>query len=165
MELYLLRHAIAHDLGEDGSKTDTERSLTREGTRRMRAAAVGMRTMGLDFGRILTSPLVRAEQTARIVGDVLRCTERIEPCEELRPGGGGERLIAGLSDETKPVLLVGHEPDLGLLASRLVWGCVGSVVAFKKGGLCRIDVIGGVGVLRWLVTPGQLRLMGGSRKQ
>ncbi len=165
MELHLLRHAIAHDLGEDGSKTDAERSLTREGARRMRAAAVGMRAMGLNFGRILTSPLVRAEQTARIVGDELRCANRIELNDALCPGGGGERLVAELADETRPILLVGHEPDLGLLASRLVWGCVGSVVAFKKGGLCRIDVIGGVGILRWLVTPGQLRLMGEARKQ
>jgi len=72
MQLYLMRHAIAHELGADGSRTDAGRTLTTEGRANTRAAAQAMRRLELDFDAIWTSPLVRARQTAEIVAEVLK---------------------------------------------------------------------------------------------
>ncbi|MBX7221238.1 MAG: phosphohistidine phosphatase SixA [Blastocatellia bacterium] len=166
MDLYLLRHAIAHDLGADGSRTDFDRSLTREGKAKMRLAAEGMKRMELHFDLILTSPLVRARETAEIVAETFNCPERITICQNLRTGFEPQRFLADLSQSARlpAVLAVGHEPDLSELAARLIFGSErGGALTFKKGSLCCIWLPSVVplfpGSLRWHLTPGQLRLM------
>jgi phosphohistidine phosphatase len=166
MQLYLMRHAIAHELGADGSRTDAGRTLTTEGRANTRAAAQAMRRLELDFDAIWTSPLVRARQTAEIVAEVLKKNHCLQEVPELAPGASPERIVKALArlDHGSSVLLVGHEPDLSRLVAFLVWGSLeADRLDFKKGALCRLDgefgLGGGKATLRWFLAPKQLRLL------
>ncbi|MGQ9898264.1 MAG: phosphohistidine phosphatase SixA [Acidobacteriota bacterium] len=168
MQLYLMRHAMAHDLGVDGSHTDAERTLTAEGRANTRMAAQAMRRLELDFDAIWTSPLARAHQTADIVSESLKKTHCLREVPELALGAAPERVIQVLRrlERGSHVLLVGHEPDLSRLVSFLVWGSLADDrLDFKKGALCRLDGRFGLGsgkaTLRWFLTPKQLRLLAG----
>ena len=72
MQVYLLRHAIAEPLDPERYPVDADRPLTGSGARRMARAARGLRSLGLRFDLVLTSPLVRARQTARLVVPLFR---------------------------------------------------------------------------------------------
>lgn len=163
MNLYLLRHAIAEDLGAGGHWDDAARKLTREGERKMRAIAKGMVELDLKMDLILTSPYARAHQTATLVARELKGA-RLELCELLRPGGSMHQLVHWLEDpphSANETLLVGHEPYLSELAALLVFGKATEALQMKKGGLCKIRIgklhDGKCGVLEWLLTPKQLR--------
>ena len=155
-ELYLIRHGIAEDRG-DAWPDDTKRPLTEDGMSRMRKAARGLVRLGVTFDVVLTSPLVRARQTAEIVAGGIAPRPTLVNIDSLAPDGGYAALIADLEKHArKPrIALVGHEPDIGELAARLV-GSRRSI-EFKKGAICRIDVDeippNGPGQLRWFVTP------------
>lgn len=159
-ELYLIRHAIAAVRGDDWPD-DTKRPLTEEGIKRMRSAARGLARLDVSIDLVLTSPLVRARQTAEIVVAALDPRPPIVTIESLVPGGGYAALIADLEKHAKKarVALVGHEPGLGEIAARLI----GSrhAIEFKKGAICRVDVDemppAGPGDLRWFLTPRVLR--------
>ena len=167
MRLHLLRHAIAAPRDPARWQDDRARPLTAEGDRRMRRAARGMRRLGLRFDVILSSPLVRAVETARIVHDSGGSRTDLRLLKPLAPGGGSGGVYAaleGLPPQSR-VLLVGHEPDLGLLAASLVLDRRGEMpLQFKKGGLCRIDTEGvprpGSGRLVFHMTPRILRRLG-----
>lgn len=161
MELYLLRHAIAADVGPKGSG-DAGRPLTEDGIARMREEANGLRLLDLRLDVLLSSPLVRAHQTADIVGQALN----IEPqlATALAPGCGLAQLrdLLGQHRGTQRVMIVGHEPDFSELAGVLTGG---SRMVFKKGGLARVDTAvleQGAGTLTWLLVPRVLRLIGRS---
>ncbi len=172
IELYLMRHGIAADLGEGGVLKDAERPLTLEGRARMKQAAAGMRELGIKFNVILTSPLLRTRQTAEAVAEVLDLQHRVKILESLAPGRAfieGEGKHAELFLELGAyqfdrALLVGHMPDLSELASLLLAGNRNLNIEFKKGSLCAIEVASlpprGPGLLLWLMTPKQLRLLG-----
>jgi phosphohistidine phosphatase len=72
MDIFLLRHGIAHALGEDGSKTDADRTLTDEGRSKVRAVARALRAMDVRFDAIASSPLPRAAETAEIIAESLK---------------------------------------------------------------------------------------------
>jgi len=160
MEIYILRHGIAVDRGAKGYSNDRERPLTKEGEEKMHDIAAAMQKMGLEFDLILSSPLVRAKQTAKIVAESLG--EEVTITEFLSPESDALELIAEINDE-KPqqVLLVGHEPDLSQLISVLTTGDTDAAIELKKGGLCKITseklTFGQCGTLNWLLTPKQLR--------
>jgi phosphohistidine phosphatase len=161
MELYLLRHGIAADVGPKGSG-DAGRPLTEEGIARMREAAHGLQRLGLQLDMLLSSPLVRARQTAEIIGQALN----IEPqlAAALAPGCGLAQLrdLLGQHRGAQRVMIVGHEPDFSELTGALTGG---SRVQFKKGGLARVDAVvaeQGAGVLAWLLAPRVLRMIGGA---
>jgi phosphohistidine phosphatase len=161
IELYLVRHAIAAERGPD-YPDDRLRPLTDEGTRRFKEAVRGLKALGVGLDVIFTSPLTRARETATILGAGLGRRVPIETLEALAPGGKPAAVIDGVSKRPKAqrrVALVGHEPDLGELAARLL-GARGTV-EFKKGAVCAIEVDdatpGGPGTLRWLLPPKALR--------
>jgi len=122
--------------------------------------------MRLQFDLILSSPLLRAKQTAEIVAKNLKLKERLKFSDELKPDGGVKNLFRQLS-ELKPVpeniLFVGHEPYLSRLIFLLVSGGENVAIDFKKGGLCKLEVeklrTGKCATLAWLLTPKQMRLM------
>jgi phosphohistidine phosphatase len=155
-ELYLIRHGVAEERG-DAWPDDSKRPLTEEGTSRMRKAARGLSRLGIAFDIVLTSPLVRARQTAEIVAGGLAPRPSLVNIESLAPDAAYAALMADLEKHArKPrIALVGHEPDIGELAARLI----GSrrAIEFKKGAICRIDLDeippSGPGQLRWFVTP------------
>lgn len=165
MDLYLMRHGIAVPAPGPGIHSDRERSLSSKGTKRLRKAAKGLLALRLSFDRILTSPLLRAQQTAKIVAEVLNTENRIEEIAELAPEGSVQKLLSSLAAYrgAKRILLVGHQPLLGETALLLLSGGNGAEVDLKKGGICCIeadDLPPKKAVLRWLLTPRQLRLLG-----
>lgn len=159
-EIYLIRHAIAAERG-DAWPDDHKRPLTDDGIARMRKAARGLARAEVVLDVVLTSPLVRARQTADIVAAALDARPSIVTIESLAPGAAYAALMADLEKHArKPrIALVGHEPGIGELAARLI----GSrhAIEFKKGAVCRIDLDQippqGPGRLRWFLTPRLLR--------
>lgn len=161
IELHLVRHAVAAARGPE-FPDDRVRPLTPEGIARWRRAVGGLKAIGLDLDLVLTSPLLRARQTADLLAAGLPGKPAVEEIAALAPGGTAAALaqaIAKHGRRHRRLALVGHEPDLGELAARLL-GARGAV-EFKKGSVCRIDVDvatpGGPGVLRWFLTPRMLR--------
>jgi len=167
MNVYLLRHGIACDRNAKKFPNDDQRPLTQEGIERMREAAVGVAALIDQPDLILTSPLVRTAQTADVVAKSLGCEDRTETSDALRPGATTgivrDILAARAPDGVESILLVGHEPDMGEIASGLI-GAKGSVVEFKKGSLCAIylddEHLNRPGVLLWHLTAKQLRAIG-----
>lgn len=143
--IWLLRHGAA----ADGSP-DAERPLTDKGREQSRAAGAALKALGVDIDACLTSPKVRAADTARIACEQLG---DVEPQLEPKLAGGAfdaEVLAAGLGDN---VLLVGHDPDF----SSAVQSLTGAQVRMKKGGLAGIER----GELIALMRPRELRRIAG----
>lgn len=168
MELYILRHGIAEDHCAEAPGDDSRRRLTAEGKTKMRRAAMGMKTLELEFDLILSSPYLRAKETAEIVAEVFGMEKILEISPTLASEGGNPReLIEELRrkyGKRKQVLLVGHEPYLSQLIAVLVSGEATMAITMKKGGLCKVFatslVYGRCATLEWLMTPGQMRTMG-----
>jgi phosphohistidine phosphatase len=162
-ELYLIRHGPAEPRGE-AWPDDTKRPLTDRGTARVRQAARGLARLGVSFDVVLTSPLVRARQTADIVASAFDEKPHVSQIESLAPGAAPAALLADLGKHARRVriALVGHEPGIGELAARLIGAR--HPLTFKKGAVCRIDLDvlppAGPGTLRWLATPRILRGLG-----
>jgi phosphohistidine phosphatase SixA len=156
VELCLLRHAHAGDsLAWEGD--DELRPLTDKGRRQAERVGRLLATAGVAPDAVLTSPLVRARETAEIVADILGVPVRLEPrLGEPLDLATVDRILADAGDPRRPVL-VGHDPDFSELVSELV----GAPVPMRKGTLARIDVerplMPGAGDLRWLVPPDLLR--------
>jgi len=168
MNLYLLRHGLAVEQGTPGYSKDAERPLLPKGERKIWRIAEAMEALELKFDLILSSPYVRARQTAEIVAEAFNARKRIRFSDSLTPGGNLNELINQLkqvSPAPKSVLLVGHEPFLSQLISLLVSGEQEARITMKKGGLCRLEAEslepGRCATLIWLLTPKQMALMVG----
>ncbi len=167
MELYFLRHAIAAPRGRPKYKDDSLRPLTARGRGKMHHVALGMKTLGLTFDVILSSPYVRARQTAEIVAQAYKMkNKRIHLTHNLLPPASIEELLREVRasfPKSKNILLVGHEPHLSEMISSLLQSKKPLDIDFKKGGLCclkiRQDLKQPNAVLLWLLTPTQLGLM------
>ena len=162
-ELYILRHGIAVTRGAAGYAEDAKRPLTPEGKQKMREISEGLIRLGFAADWIVTSPLVRAVETAEIVGESLGSRVPLDFCDALRPGGSAEALITFLGKNAgrRRVLVVGHEPDLSELAARLMGAGRNAHLAFKKGGCCLITFTEfppkSPGQLLWWLTPRVMR--------
>jgi phosphohistidine phosphatase len=158
MNLYLLRHAQALNIGEQGSQTDEERPLSDEGRRQAELVADAVKRFGLKFDQVLTSPLRRATETAQELCRRLGLPEAVlASCAQLEPGVSSKKLMKRLrSLEANEVVLVGHAPDLGEHAAWLV-GSKRCQLEIAKAGLaairCDAPPRKGVGTLTWLLTP------------
>ena len=166
MELFLLRHGIAVERGTHGFTDDSVRPLTPKGRRQLRKISAAMKRMDLRFDLILSSPFLRAKQTAEIVATGLKLKKRLKFSNALAPGGDTAvlfRQLERLKPSPEKLLFVGHEPDLSRLISLLVTGGLRLQMDFKKGGLCKLDMkklkAGKCATLAWLLTPGQTKLM------
>ena len=143
--IWLLRHGDA----EDGSP-DAARRLTDEGEEQARTTGRALARLGVQLDACVTSPKVRARDTARLACEQLG----VDVAEDDRLEGGpfdvGE-VTAGLGDE---LLLVGHDPDFSMAVHRET----GAQVRMPKGGIAAIDR----GELKVLLRPHELRVLGGS---
>ena len=142
--LWLLRHGDA----ADGSP-DAERPLTKKGEKQSRDAGQALAALGVKMDACLTSPKLRAADTARLACEPLG----IEPQLEPKLAGGpfdAEALAAGLGEN---VLLVGHDPDFSMAVHELT----GAQARMKKGGLAGVEK----GEIKVLLRPGELSLMAG----
>jgi len=155
LRLFFLRHGLA-DRSEYTGTDDRERPLTGEGEIRMEREADFLAGLGLELDLILTSPLVRARQTAEILARRLGLEGRVREEDRLDPDFDTERLAAILSQvdgSVRNVMLVGHEPSFSEVVGEITGG---SEVVCKKGGLARVDVAAGrkpLGRLVWLLPP------------
>jgi phosphohistidine phosphatase len=159
VEICLVRHAIAVERDARGYTDDRARPLTPEGRKRMKAAAAGLRTL-VKPQAILTSPVLRARQTAEILGEAFGLKQRL--LEALGNGDHGATVAACQAGREQSVILVGHEPWMSELLSVLVAGSAGTAASvFRKGAAALISFDGapaaGTGTLEWLLQPGQLR--------
>jgi phosphohistidine phosphatase len=164
MRLSLLRHGIAADRGSPEYENDSERPLTPKGERRMRRIAKGIQAVGLSYDLMLSSPYLRAKQTAEIVAQVVSMPEGVMLSEALTPEGNPRQLIEALRTDHRErldVLLVGHEPYLSRLISTLLTGGPNLSVVIKRGALCALEVetlrFGRCASLTSLLNPRQLR--------
>jgi phosphohistidine phosphatase len=162
-ELYVMRHGLAVTRGSVRFSDDAQRPLVPEGKEKMREIAGGLKRMGFEVDWIVTSPLVRAVETAGIIAESLASSVPVDVCDAMRPGGSPEALLAFLAKRPncRRVLVVGHEPDLSELAARLIGAGGHANLAFKKGGCCMISFDEfppkSPGQLVWWLTPRLLR--------
>jgi len=157
--IILVRHGAAEEAGEQGS--DADRELTDEGHARMKLAARGIAAMVSRPSAIITSPLVRCQQTARWVSRAWRGRPEPDTADLLAPDGDPgqlETFVRGLPG--KRTILIGHEPNLSILAERLIGIRERGAVRLGKGGACAILLQGGSAKLEWLMTPRALRSLG-----
>lgn len=159
--LYLMRHGEA--VAREESTDDSRRALTADGKRKMKEIARGLVRIGLALDAIVSSPLVRAVETAEIVARATEPAVPVEQADALGPGASTEAAVAflGTQGRRSRVLLVGHEPSLSALATRLIGGGRHTNLAFKKGGCCLITFDefppASAGELQWWLTPRIMR--------
>ena len=162
MNIHLLRHGVAAALGQENNFRDEQRALTAEGIEKIRQAAQGLKRLQVDFDLVASSPLVRARQTAEIVVEVLKFRQPLDEWDELVPEGAVDAVLRRLQDfrECKSVLLVGHQPGIGCIASYLVFGDARVSLPFKKGALFCVqanDPPPWAGELLWMLPSRMLR--------
>jgi len=163
VRLLIVRHAIAVARDTPGLP-DTERPLTEEGEAKFREAARGLARLVDSPDALLTSPWLRAAQTARIAGEAWG---KIQPMEtEVLAGGSFEEQAAVLDGypESATVAVVGHEPYVSALLARLLGSKQEDRLTFKKGGAALVEVPGRLadgGQLLWFLPPKVLRKLGG----
>jgi len=162
MKLYIIRHAIAVDEGTPEYEQDGDRPLTDKGRKKMRQIAKGLRALGVEFDRILSSPYVRASETADILADVFKMKKKIAYSENLIPMGEPDLLIAEINENhaVDSLALVGHEPNLSGLVGLLTAEGTKLDITIKKGGVCQLSADDlrqeRRASLDWLLTPGIL---------
>lgn len=165
MDCVLLRHGIAVERDE-WEWQDAGRPLTERGEKRVAQVAGGLKWLDVQPTLVLSSPLIRAIETAKIVHRLLRVRSAVHIVDELLPDAPPDRLLSILHDlpSESCVLCVGHEPQLGMVASVMLVGKPTTAFPFKKAGACLIELSisakPGRGILRWWLTPDQLRAMG-----
>jgi phosphohistidine phosphatase len=151
MQLYLLRHAEA----EDDPTNDEQRILTTKGEKQAKSVGKFCRSRSIVPEIILSSPLRRAEETARIFARELDLPNVVQLEEFLRPGLTLQSTISGL--EKYPgkasILLVGHEPDFSKLAGSLI-GTRAENIHFRKATLMSVNLLkmeSGAGTIEFLI--------------
>lgn len=164
MRLFILRHGIAEDPA--ATLSDAERPLSERGVRKTRRALHGARRLKMRPDWIITSPLLRAIQTAQLAAEALEIpAERLRESSLLEPEADptafARHELAPLEHDAA-CLIVGHEPHLGRMCSWLMTGVVGGMrLELRKAGLVGMDCeppLGpGCGTLRFLLQPRHLR--------
>lgn len=156
MQLYILRHGIAEE--QSSAKEDSKRALTQEGVRRLREVLRLAEKADVFPAVVLSSPYLRATQTAEIAMDLLGSREPLVETAALVPHSDPESVWEEIRthQEEDQVMLVGHEPLLSQLVLYLL-GCPGLRIDLKKAALVRIDIEGFAreprGILKWMLVP------------
>jgi phosphohistidine phosphatase len=153
VNLYFLRHGLACDRDE-WTGDDFIRPLTPKGHERMAREAATLARLDIKLDWIITSPLVRAYQTAESVAKQMSRLDKLIKDERLTPGFGPDELASLLLDyaSAAALMLVGHEPDF----SQTIGYLTGGRVECKKGSVARVDLTSPTsltGVLAWLIPP------------
>jgi phosphohistidine phosphatase len=165
MNLFFLRHGKAHARSPQW-RPDSKRPLTREGEEAMLEVAKGIKTLGVSFDVILTSPYVRALRTAEILADVYESQKLFETAN-LTPDASAKDIIEEINQNFSAageIVLVGHEPFMTGLISTLLTGGKATIMELKKAGFCKLTIeklaLGKCACLNWLLTPKQLARLG-----
>lgn len=170
MDCVLLRHGIAVERDE-WEGPDADRPLTERGATRVAQVAAGLSRLGVQPTHVFSSPLVRAIETAKIAHSALLVRSKMNIVDEFLPDAPPDRLLSIFHDLPPEacVLCIGHEPHLGMAASVMLSGRATASFPMKKAGACLIELPipakPGRGLLRWWMTPSQLRSMGKQGKK
>jgi phosphohistidine phosphatase len=160
MNLYIVRHAIAVQRGTTGAEDDSQRPLTDAGRKKMKKIVKGLAQLGTEFDVILSSPYVRARDSAKILAKEFGMKGNLAFSDNLIPPGNFEKLITEIHDnyDVNSLALVGHEPMLSSLISWLTTGNTDMKISLKKGGVAYLTADNlyqdGRAILHWLLTPG-----------
>ena len=160
MDVFIVRHGKAEDAG--AGRSDADRQLTKKGRDDILAVAYWIAAQQIEFDLIAASPFVRAQETAAIVAEVLGVPEKIVTWKTLVPGGNPDTVCRELDrhHQASAVLLVGHEPLLSALISRIISGHNDAGIAMTKGALAKIRNYSFTGhpsgELHWLLTAKQM---------
>jgi phosphohistidine phosphatase len=161
MDLYLMQHGQALSEAEDPG-----RPLNREGVAQIQASAAAMKKMGIVLDAIFHSPKKRSKQTAALVAEAVNFpySDLVET-EAVAPAAPARETLAFLHRfrDHRAVLIAGHLPSLGEIASALLTDGSKVHLHFENGGLCRLDLPSlptTAADLRYFLTPAQLRLLG-----
>src|SRR5215469_14932199 len=140
MICYFVRHGIAAD-AEQFEGSDFDRPLTGKGRKQMARVAKRLATMEIEADAIVTSPLLRAVQTAKIVADALG-KKRVTEDERLAGGFDARALSAILADHAgvESIALVGHEPNMSSVIEHVIGG---GRIDFKKGAIACVELLDG----------------------
>jgi phosphohistidine phosphatase len=166
MRLVVFRHGIAQDKDDPRCPPDPERRLTSKGVRRTRQAAKGLAALGVAPDAVLSSPYLRARETADIAVDVLRLRLRVVETPALLPESSPSNLVRVLQTiRAGEVLLAGHAPHVDRAVARLL-GSGAPLTELKKAGAACLESSGGKRWrLVWLLGPEALRLLGKGGKR
>jgi phosphohistidine phosphatase len=161
MRCYFLRHGIAVD-AEAWGGSDFDRPLTRDGIARMQREAKAIDELSLGLDCIVSSPLLRAKQTAQIVAERLELQEKLVEDPRLASGFDLERLGAILAAhaQAESLMLVGHEPTMSATIGRAIGG---ASIELKKAALAGIELVDResmTGTLLCLIPPKALVALG-----
>ena len=162
MNLYIVRHAIAVPREDPGYDDDSQRPLTDAGRKKFKKIAKGLAELGTEFDVILTSPYVRARDTAKILAKEFGMKNNVAFSDNLIPPGNFENLIKEIQEkyDVNNLALVGHEPMLSTLISWLTTGNTDAKITLKKGGVAFLIAENlyqdGRAALQWLLTPAQM---------
>jgi len=167
LKLLIVRHAIAVDHGDPAYPWDDDRPLTPEGIHKFRLASRGLKALGVRPERIVSSPLVRARQTAEILRDTVAPGLELTIEPHLEPGADFDataRVLLPHPEET--IAVVGHQPHVSGFTGFLLAGPRShSDLLFKKGAAALVAFPGplqpGGGTLEWLMQPAALRALAG----
>jgi phosphohistidine phosphatase len=161
MDLFILRHGKA-EKSSDGTP-DAARALTRDGKEEVKKVAQWIKGNKIRFDIIATSPLKRARGTAKIVAAVLDQKDRLVVWDELAPGGDPDTVCyhASGNGEHASVLIIGHEPGLSMLISKITGDTSNGSIGLAKAGLAKIQNYSYTkrpsGDLQWLLTPKHMK--------
>ena len=165
MQLYIVRHGVAIDREDPKCPSDPDRFLTQEGIEKTKEVAKGLAKLADEPDLLLTSPYVRALQTAEIVADALDYPkQKIRKTDALLPGAEAQQLFRELAKDKdhSTVFLFGHAPHVDELLATAV-GSKNHISALKKAGVALVDLkrlLPPSGQLVWLATPKLLRKIG-----
>lgn len=164
MRLYLVRHGLAIDPADPKAPSDPQRQLTAEGIKKTRLAMRGLRALGAEPDVLLTSPYVRAVQTAELAAEVLGfLPDRIRTCRALLPGTPPAELFREWTKlRADELMCFGHAPQLDLVVAHGL-GLRAPLTALKKAGAACLELetlSPPRGLLLWVLTARALRLLG-----
>lgn len=159
MRIYLIRHSNAVDPGTPGYEDDSQRPLTEKGRDKMNKIASALKKMHVKPDLIVSSPYVRARQTAEILAKVMKYKRNICFSDTLVPMGNSEEIIGEINEkyDVGELVLVSHEPFISNLIGTLVAGNPDIAINMKNGGICCLSAddlhMERTAVLEWLLPP------------
>lgn len=163
MDILLIRHAEAGERDPAKYPDDDLRPVTASGRRKMTRIANALQALGIEFEYLVTSPLLRATETAEIVAEVFERAEAPQVDNALGHGCSPDGVVKllGKFPPDASVALVGHEPSFSKVAAALIGGSGDARIELKKGGVVGIGFDAapaiGQGQLKYLLKPGHLK--------
>lgn len=159
MRIYLIRHSNAVDPGTPGYEEDSQRPLTEKGRDKMNKIASALKALKVKPELIVSSPYVRARQTAEILAKVLKYKRDLAFSDVLVPMGNADDVVGEINEKyaVDELILVGHEPCISGLIGALIVGNPELSINIKNGGVCCLSSddlrVERRAILEWVLPP------------